>query len=387
MKAQNVSVSKNLSSGIDWLTLALFLSLTFIGLLMIYAVEYKSDTPQAIYDFSTSAGKQLIWIGISMFALIIIMVLDWKIWRTFSFLLYFLGLFLLVLVLIFGKEINGAKAWFAFGGVSFQPVEVAKLATCLTLANFLSAYDTDLKEFRSRAIAIGLIFLPVSLILLQPDAGSSLVFMSFFILLFREGFNPIYYVLAIIFTTLFILALVFEAQMVILGLGWLTTTILFFNHKSSSYWYSVVLYLLLTISGIILLYVNIQLFLYVAIVAGVLFLIYFLMQTLSGNTKIVIPSVLSLVVGSVFVFSANYAFNNVLKPHQQERINVWLKPEKCDPRGALYNVLQSKMAIGSGGIQGKGYLEGTMTKLNYVPEQSTDFIFVPSEKNKASSVH
>ncbi|MBP7184337.1 MAG: rod shape-determining protein RodA [Saprospiraceae bacterium] len=373
--SNSTSLNKNLSGGIDWLLLAMVLCLSVIGLMMIYAVEYDGVHPKPFYDFSLSSGKQFIWFGISQFFLLIILVLDWKIWRSLSLILYGFGIFLLILVLFLGKEINGAKAWFAFGGVSFQPVEIAKLATCLTLANFLSAYDTSLKEFRSRTIAIALIFLPVFFIMLQPDAGSSLVFMSFFILLFREGINPIYYIIAAILVALFVLSLVFEANYVILGLSWLVVSILFFNHNFSNSIYSKIGFIVISIFGIYFLRYESNLFIIFSIITAVLLILLAVMLLLKGEFKIVIPTLIAYLIGSLFVFTANYSFNNFLQPHQQERINVWLKPDKCDPRGSLYNVLQSKMAIGSGGLQGKGYLDGTMTKLNFVPEQSTDFIF------------
>ncbi|CAG0899187.1 unnamed protein product, partial [Cyprideis torosa] len=186
-------------------------------------------------------GKQTLWLGIAIGTFVIVYVVEWEFWNSFAFPIYAVTIVLLILVLLVGTEIKGAKSWFSLFGMSFQPSEIAKFTTALAVSSFLSSYKTDIKNRNTLLIALGLIGLPMVLILLQPDAGA--------------------------------------------------------------------------------------------------------------------------------------AFENLLEPHQQDRINVWLRPEKSDPRGSRYNIIQSKRAIGSGGLKGKGFLQGDMTKLNYVPEQTTDFIF------------
>ena len=236
---------------------------------------------------------------------------------------------------------------------------------------FLSTYDTNLRELRSRLIAIGLFLFPMLLIFLQSDAGSGLVFLSFFIVLYRAGLSPNLYIVGILVTGLIILGILFDIPYVVIGLLLLCIAAFLLNFKEKLYgliaffalgvvtFFATQYYNLLWIIGAILL----------------LFIALAFIQWRNRKNRLVVLLSLLLGVGSSLAYSANYLMYNVLEKHQQERIKVWLKPSECDPRGALYNVIQSKMAIGSGGFEGKGFLGGTMTKLNYVPEQSTDFIF------------
>ncbi|MFN7117715.1 MAG: rod shape-determining protein RodA [Saprospiraceae bacterium] len=356
---------------IDWPTFSLFLALVAIGWLMIYTVSFSREWNNGeVNFFDTSSGKQTIWMGISALAFAIVFIIDWKFWQTFAYFIYGVAIALLIAVLFLGTEIKGARAWFSFGGSSFQPSEVAKFGTSLAMAAFLSYYRTNLKEYRSQFIAFGLLLLPIALILLQPDAGSAIVFFSFLVVLYREGLSPNYYVTGIFCATMLVLGLVYPPMLIITSLGALSILILANQFKDSRYW---VLGTIALIGMAIYAILNGRTW---EPMLAVLVAFLALGVVLWNKKKARIVSLLSLalLVGAGLSFAASFAYN-ALKPHQQDRINVWLKPDKADKRGSLYNLHQSKLAIGSGGFTGKGLFKGTLTKLNYVPEQSTDFIF------------
>ncbi len=354
---------------LDVTTFSTYLGLVVLGWLMIFSVGFHEN--QSSF-FQTSAGKQAIWIGISFFTFIVISLIDWKFWRAFAYPIYAASLVLLAAVLVFGVTIKGATSWFSLGGFSFQPSEIAKFGTCLAMASFLSAYNTDLKDSHSQLIAFGIFLLPVGLILLQPDAGSALVFFSFLILLYREGLSPTYYIIGAFVTVVLLTGLVFDPWYILLVLILLSIFIMAFNfngHKRP--WLGGAAAFIVT-AGVMTYEGYLNEVLIASSVTFVAFTFYLWRKKRSRYAGLLYTAILS---GGLLAYVSNYAFHNVLKPHQQERIKVWLQPGECDPRGSLYNVLQSQMAIGSGGIKGKGFLKGTMTKLNYVPEQSTDFIF------------
>lgn len=362
------------SKGVDWMTLSLYLSLVGIGWLMIYTVGYRQGYTSDLSDFlmKTTVGKQTIFILLGFVLIFIIMIADWKIWRTFSYVVYAFSLVLLLLVLVFGSNINGARSWFNLGFFSIQPSEIAKFGTCLALSSYLGSYSVNLRDARQQIIAMGHFLLPIAIIMLQPDAGSALVFLSFFIMLYREGMSPTPFIIGSILTALFILALSYEAVAVILGLMLITSGNMLFNIRMNAMYrlLGFALWCVLSVWAYNSGFATATLLTNLAASIGLLLFGWF-----RGKYRIVLIMLAGLLLCSAFTFSTNYSFNHILKPHQQERINVWLHPEKCDPKGAAYNLIHSKMAIGSGGLEGKGFLEGTMTKLNYVPEQSTDFIF------------
>ena len=358
--------------GLDWVTFSIYLCLVLVGWLMIFTVGYEEGYNGGIGDFlSRPIGKQTIWIGISFLGMFLLYFIDWKFLQTFAYLIYIFSLVLLLLVLFFGPKINGARSWFIFGGFSFQPSELAKFATCLALSSYLSSFSTSMREFKHQAIAVGLFVAPMLIILLQPDAGSALVFTSFMIVLYRAGLSANIYIIGAFVSTLFILALKFPALNIILGLSLVATLALSVGFKKNRY--PILIALGLIVGTTFLAYK--ELIFYALPVALGAFAIYSWLEWQNRKQRLIMVLAGGLLAGSALIFTANYAFNNILEKHQQERINVWLNPEKSDPRGALYNVLQSKMAIGSGGVQGKGFLKGVMTKLEYVPEQFTDFIF------------
>jgi rod shape determining protein RodA len=364
---------RGIDRNIDWVTFSIYLALVMLGWAMIYAVDYVEDQP--MLTLSSPAGKQLIWVGISLVTLLVVMLIDWKFWQTFAYPIYGLTLLLLVGVLVLGVEIKGAKSWYSFAGFTLQPSEFAKFGACLAVAAYLSTVGVSLKKINNQLVTVGLFMAPVLLIALQPDMGSALVFFSFLIAMYREGFPGIYFIIGGSLALLSIMGLITDDPRYIwvflegIGIVWLSN---FVFRKSLLY---------LGLSAVVSLgfwwgaregFFNPN----IALVSlGVIFvalaIIYLRKQTLQ------MPAILTaaLLVSGAVAYGANYAFNDILKPHQQDRINVWLQPEKCDPRGSLYNLIQSKMAISGGGVAGKGFLNGTMTQLNYVPEQDTDFIF------------
>ncbi len=358
---------------IDWLTFSLYLALTLIGIMMIYTVGYKQGYPDAMLEFltTTPVGKQIIWFGISLIAFGIVSLIDWKFWSTFAYPIYAFSLLLLISVLFLGTTIKGATSWFIFGGFSFQPSELAKLGTCLALAAYLSSYDTNLKEWSHQLTAAGLVLVPMLLILLQPDAGSALTFLSFSFALYRKGWPAPFFVIVLSFAALFIMGLALEPMPVILALLALAILVLCMRFWRKRYWLG--FYLIGIASGYYYLQQGMATQVLWAGLAALLLLA--LVIWLQDASIMPLGILASVAIGSLIIFSSNYAFHNYLKPHQQDRINVWLNPEKCDPQGSLYNVLQSKMAISSGGLQGKGFLHGNLTQGNFVPEQITDFIF------------
>ncbi len=358
------------TSGIDWILLCSYIGLVITGLLMIYTTTYNDYTDQ-MWSLSSPFGGQLMWAGISIIAIIVLTFLDWHIWNSLSIPIYLISVASLLLVLIFGNEVKGATSWFDLGFVSFQPSEFAKLGTAMVSAALLSSVHTKLSEYRSQFIMVGLMMLPALLIILQPDPGSALTFASLMIAYYRFGMPAIYYLgfLSIFLTIVFSLTHGFYVAISGILLVWVAFTSQF-SRKNIT----------LVLIFVVVLLVNILCYQFgVMPYALVTSVIYFLIHLFVFNASNSIPVRLSALGGlailSLISFSSTFAFENILKPHQQDRINVWLQPEKCDPRGSLYNLIQSKVAIGSGGLSGKGYLNGTLTKFNYVPEQTTDFIF------------
>lgn len=369
MKRNDASPLGNL----DIITFSIFIGLVMVGWLMVYTVSFGEGYSGGTENFfSTSVGKQTIWVGASFFMFAFILLIDWKFWQTFAYPIYAFSLFLLVAVLFLGKEIKGATSWFSFGGFSFQPSELAKFGTCLAMSVFLSHYSTNLRTGRSQIYALSLLLAPMFLIMRQPDAGSALVFMSFLVVLYREGLSPNYFIIGGYIATMAILGLAFkDINSILFGLILLSGLPLALQFSPRNYWLAaylaasgmaIYLYRLGFQTEVLLVSVGI-----VSALAGA--------QWFKKNERLVGLLFTALIVGVGVTIAANYGFNNVLKPHQQDRINVWLNPDASDAQGSKYNLVQSQLAISSGGFWGKGFTEGTMTKLNYVPEQSTDFIF------------
>lgn len=355
---------------VDLQTLSYYIGLVVVGWMMIIAATSKGSD---LSNLSSEATKQGFFIIVSFVLIVIVSFIEWKFWRTFSYIFYALSILSLIAVLIIGKKVSGATSWFSIGGFSLQPSEFAKFTTCLAMASFLSSYNANLKIFKSQVIAFGLITIPIILILLQPDAGSAIVFTSFLILFYRLGLSENFYIVSLTITTLFIMALIYEPYYVVLGFMMLGGGIFIYNVKNERRKWAIGFTLLIlgTILGLHFFHpyyreIFVANFLLVPIVSFNLW---------RNGRKELVKFLLPLIIfGGTFAYGANFAFNNILKPHQQSRINVWLNPSKA-PSDAIYNLRQSKLTIGSGELSGKGFLQGTRTKLDFVPEQSTDFIF------------
>jgi len=324
-----------------------------------------------MWNISSPFGRQLLWGAASIVFMLFLSVIDWQVWNSLSLPLYGFGIILLIALLLFGTEIKGAQSWLRIGSFSLQPSEFVKLSTILLTANMLSSIRIKLNERKSQLILFGIIALPAFFIILQPDPGSAVTFGSLLILAYRKGLSASYYVAIIALFLTLVLSFSFGYP-VVLSIVFLIGTCIVLNFDKARY---IAFLLVFT-----LILVNILTYRYNVVYYSIgLNLAVFLFHLWRYSNNRDIYSKLSL-LGNLLIlclisFGSSYAFSNILKPHQQDRINVWLQPEKCDPRGSLYNLLQSKLAIGSGGLNGKGFLEGTLTKLNYVPEQTTDFIF------------
>jgi rod shape determining protein RodA len=338
--------TKSLTDNIDWVLVLLFVVLVILGWTNIYATVYNEDH-KSIFDFSQRYGKQLIWILAAFLIGFIVLVTDRQFFLSFSFPIYIAMMLLLIGVLFFGREIAGSKSWFAIGSIRLQPAEFAKFATCMAIAKYLSLLNIKIRDLRTKVISILIISLPMLLILLQGDAGSALVYLSFIFLLYREGLSGNFLLAGLYGIILFIVTLVLQDTFINLPFGGVLTG-------------KMVLLFILFIIGLF-----------------VIFPFWRNRSTRRGGKVfkdvILIASTL-MILSSAFIFSVDHVFENVLSEHQRNRINVLLAI-KSDPRGTGYNVNQSKIAIGSGGMLGKGYLHGTQTKYDFVPEQSTDFIF------------
>jgi rod shape determining protein RodA len=295
--------------------------LVIIGWLNIYAALFNEN--HTLIDFSQKYGRQLIWISIAFLIAIFILFFNWKFFEGFAYLIYVVSLLSLIGVLLFGIEVNGAKSWFDFGFMRIQPAEFAKVACCLAVAKFLSRLNMSLEKTKNKIIAIALILLPVFFIILQNDTGSALVYSTFILVLYRFGLPATLLIIGIVTTILFVTSII--------------------------------------VSKIVLI-----------VILSVIAIFFFIISSRKLRELIIISSLLAMSIG--FIYSVDYAFERILEPHHVTRIKVLLGQES-DPHGSGYNVNQSMIAIGSGGFAGKGFLNGTQTKFNFVPEQSTDFIF------------
>jgi len=366
----------NLYANVDWITIGLWMILVIFGWMNIYSANIMNGDG-TIFDLSQRYGKQMIWIGVSILLIILIFILDAKFFPFFAYPLYGLTLLMLIAVFLFGREINGARSWFVIGGFQFQPSEFAKPFTALALARLLSSHGFVLKGIKSLALSAVVIFSPAFLIMIQPDMGSTLVYFAFLFVLYREGFSQNTMILGVILVLLFILTLLIDKSIIVLAV-WLISLILF---RINSDWKKVGLGMFLPgvlvfggLTGIKYI-LGTDLSLYrIVLISFVLISILTLIQAFRMRKPAIFKILIGMFVAVMFVVSVDYAVNNILKEHQQQRIFVTLGIED-DPQGVGYNLNQSKIAIGSGGFSGKGFLKGTQTKLQFVPEQSTDFIF------------
>lgn len=308
----------------DWITISLYLIIVLFGWINIYAACFD-DMHSAVLDFSRQHGKQLIWMGISFLLAVAILLIRPRVFSNTAYIIYGLVLVLLVLTLFIGSVTNGGQSWIDFGAFKLQPSEFAKFATALALSKYVGDINTDLKVRQTQGILSFIVLIPALLILLQHDTGSALVFSSFLLAFFREGLSAYILIIGVLAVALFVAALLINKYLLmgilaVLCLGYLFVWLS--KRTSKNYWHTVIFY----------------------------------------------------AACCLFTLSVDFTFEHVLESHQRDRIYVLLGKIE-DPKGVGYNVNQAKIAIGSGGLTGKGFLNGTITKADFVPEQETDFIF------------
>lgn len=314
----------SISGNLDWTIIGLYLALVVLGWLNIYAVGYDENVGHSIFTMSLNSGRQLLFIAASLILILAIVILDMRFYDTFAYVIYGVVMIILITVPFIGKEVGGNKAWIGIGSFGVQPSEFAKFAAALAIAKYMGSVGFKMDNFKNQAVLFGLMGLPMVLILLQRDTGTALVFACFMVVFFREGMSPFLMIVGFCAIVIFILTLLIPNQLYLHG----------------------------------------------AIVGVLLLLIGF------GKKKLKRMVLLTLGAGLIMgvIESVDYVITDVLKPHQQNRIKALINPD-ADPLGYGWNVTQSKIAIGSGGLSGKGFLQGTQTKFDFVPEQSTDFIF------------
>ncbi|MFN4145612.1 MAG: rod shape-determining protein RodA [Runella sp.] len=319
--------TRSITQNIDWLSVLIYVACVTMGLFNVYAAVYDPEEQTKLFDLSNSAGRQLMFVGTSFLLIIAILVIDPKFWEVFSPIIYGLCIFLLLVVLVIATDIKGSKSWIKLGTFSLQPAEFAKIGTALLLSKYISQPHVNLTKFKDLLWAAGIILIPMVLIIASKEVGCALVFVAFMFVLYREGISGFYPAVVLIAIVLFILALFYSPLYISIGL---------------------------------------------AIIGGLIF--RFIIPRYDRTRKTAIN--LSIIFGLMMLFttSVEYLVNHVLQPHHRNRIKVLVDP-KIDPMGIGWNVTQSKIAIGSGRLWGKGFLDGTQTKFNFVPEQNTDFIF------------
>jgi rod shape determining protein RodA len=371
-----VKRSVNIWNGIDKISILLFLSLALMGWVSIYAAVYN-DEHSGLFDFSQRYGKQFIWIIASMVIAVFIVIIDNRFYFFFSWFIYGACMLLLILVLIFGKEINGARSWFEFGGFSLQPSELAKFGTALALASYLNNKRQDLTRLNVIIPASAIIVFPALLTGLQPDMGSSVVYFSLFIVLFREGMSPYIFVSGLLSVVLFFLTLLTNNLYLTIILICIAITLVWFATRkwklvaTGSIIFIFFTGLLYLLDHFVFKAIGNELVIFISLVlSGVVCALY-----VYNKRAISVLIIYLFLIGSIiFVNTVDYTFNNILPAHQKDRVNILLG-FKSDLHGTGYNVNQSIISIGSGGFLGKGFLQGTQTKFKFVPKQSSDFIF------------
>jgi rod shape determining protein RodA len=374
-------------SSLDWPILLVYLALCVIGCLSIYGASYDFEQP-GFFDLTQRSGKQFMWFSLALFIGVVILFMDSNKYFTWAFIAYGALMVLMVATIFLAQDIKGSRSWLVFGPIHLQPAEFAKVATALALSRVMGSYTFSMKRLNDALLVAFLLFVPFALTIMQKETGSALVFLSFMLMMYREGMPGIILFLAVCLVSFFIIGI---------RLGevfWFGTT--------SVGQFSVLLLVLIVVCGMLLSYrkdvklvkiivlgntVPLLIGLLINVFGWIHFNLCLLQLALLGLTvalllvnSLVRRTSIYLLIGlfvlgsAGFLYATDYVFDNVLEPHHQQRTKVFLGMEQ-DLGGAGYNVNQSKIAIGSGGFLGKGFLNGTQTKLKYVPEQDTDFIF------------
>lgn len=361
---------------IDFPLVTFFAYLVVCGMLMLYSVSRPPDVEEwPLVDLLASdLGKQLAWLLISAGAwFTVVNLVERDFWLRAAYPLYGITILLLIGVLIFGKEINNARSWFSLFGFTFQPGEIAKVGTALAMAAYLSQWSGKLRGAGTIGSALLILGVPAVLIVLQPDPGSALVFGSFLLVMYREGLNPLIVSTGIFSAAMFLLGILHPTAYLLGAQAALFTLLLAVTAPRHARKWVLGATVLVAVAAYLFYFQGITWPVLLGLLAAFAGLLVY--HVLRQNGRLALLAAAALLLGTVVAFTANFTFNNVLKKHQQERIDAWLRPEGLDERGALYNIIQSKLAIAAGGVSGKGLGEGTITKYDYVPEQETDFIF------------
>ena len=367
---------RSLTKTIDWKLVIIYMILVLIGWANIYSSVQATESTDLL-DFSNRSGKQFIWIVASIgLAIFILFILSPRIYEGLAMPIYLFAIFLLLAVIVLGVEVKGSRSWFEFGPIRFQPAEISKISTSLMLAAVMSQLGYKISRIKDFIITALIILVPMVIIVMQSETGSALVYVGFIFMLYREGLSGWLIFMAGMAILLFILTLTCSSYVAFLVLAGVSSFCIMLYSGRGKWWA----------------FIGIPVITLMAFLPGLIPEDFFIspLHIILGLIGILIPvaafkafrernrftqfSLLAVIAGVMLVFSTEYIFSNVLQEHQRKRIEVLLGMQE-DPTGVGYNVIQSKIAIGSGGLWGKGYMEGTQTTFGFVPEQSTDFIF------------
>lgn len=380
--------SNSIWRSLDWLTILIYITLLAFGWVSICGATSDFGTDFNLFALSSRSGMQIIWIAGSILLAVVLLLLDDRLYDTFAYLIYYCMLALLLVTPLLAHDIKGSLSWIKIGPFSFQSAEFAKCATALALAKFMSEYGFNISRRKDFALALCIIIAPIMLIIMQRETGSALVYLAFFLVLYREGMPGSILFAGISAVAYFVVGVRFRdvvlgeipsstGEFSVLLMIFIFTVLMLFIYQGGK----TILRNILTIGGaLILLTTSFSAFVIPFDVAPILILVclatalYLCWTAISRRVARYFYISLFTLGSLAFFYSTDYVLNNLLEPHQRTRINVLLGLED-DPTGAGYNVNQAKIAIGSGGLMGKGFLNGTQTKLKYVPEQDTDFIF------------
>jgi len=369
---------------IDWWTVVIYIALLIFGWVSVCGASYTyGDTD--IFSLSTRSGMQIVWIGTSLFLGLVLLLLDDRFYDTFAYVIYAALLLLLFLTIFNPHEIKGSRSWLVLGPLRLQPAEFAKFATALAVAKLMNSYNFNLFTFRNFSLVLLLILAPMACVVMQKETGTALVFLAFGLMLYREGMSGYILLASVCAVTFFVIVMKYNdmmlgitpvGELIVASLTLIITLFLVLYLCRDRLAVRIMLYVLgaALAGGLPISFYLPGPFLWVlfgGFCLTVLMLIFLSLKNLAWSYALI---ALFAVASIGFMLSVDYVFNDMLEPHQQQRIRVSLGLED-DPGGAGYNVNQSKIAIGSGGLLGKGFLNGTQTKLKYVPEQDTDFIF------------
>lgn len=386
-KYNNQNKSPKPFQGVDLKIIIIYLLMVVGGWFTIYAAGYDPDLLGESIVIDGRPKSQLLWMGISFVVGIAILLIEPRFIRNATTLLYGVTILILIATIFLAPNIKGSHSWLVITEtVRIQPAEFAKVTTAMMLSMWCSRYDFDIQKPRDLIVSLVIFLLPIVIIILQSETGSALVFLAFVIVLYREGLTSAVPLYGVLLVTLFVVTLRFEsvtwgitpASLLLISLILYITTALAVKGYNKMHFHHLLPMLLIlpgtmTIAGIIDIFAPVN-YVYPALIALVLLLLLIIVQGIQHKGKFLIPIALSTMLGFGLTAGVQYFFDHILQPHQQTRILVSLGL-KDDPAGAGYNVRQSLIAIGSGGATGKGFLQGTQTKLSFVPEQDTDFIF------------